>query len=197
MEIARAFAAILDYPASDISGEVDGCIAALAVEQPEAASALREFQEQERAMERGRLQEVYTATFDLRPDLAPHLGYHLFGDDVRRNLFMARLKGFLEEKSIPVDPELPDHISLVLRLLAAQGPGAESTVLVDECLVPAVTRMLQAMEASNVYRGALQALLLWLKASSAAVPAAFSREQTGQRDAGATSRQDAGAAAEQ
>ncbi|MGH9470472.1 MAG: nitrate reductase molybdenum cofactor assembly chaperone [Terriglobia bacterium] len=176
MDLASCFAALVDYPGPEISALVDEGVSALAPAHPEAASALREFQAEERSVGLGRLQEIYTATFDLRPDLTPNIGHHLFGEDGRRNLFMARLKGFLEERSIAVEPELPDHLSLVLRLLAAQGPGPESAVLVDECLVPAVSRMLQALEPANTYRGALQALLLWLKEPTAAAPGGLPKE---------------------
>ena len=67
----------------------------------------------------GQLQEAYTNAFDLRPDCTPNLGYHLFGDDGRRGLFLAELKGRMEARGIPLGFELPDHISLLLRYLDA------------------------------------------------------------------------------
>lgn len=127
---------------------------------------MREFQSRVAGMSLGEIQELYTATFDMRPDSTTALGYHLFGDDVRRSFFMAKLKERLENRGIPAGAELPDHLPLVLRLAGCEGPGEERQTLINDCLIPGLSRMIQALgqgEAGNPYRHAIDALLVYLR----------------------------------
>ncbi|MGH9328058.1 MAG: nitrate reductase molybdenum cofactor assembly chaperone [Terriglobia bacterium] len=179
MPVYSLMAGILDYPAAEIITAVETCASQMVTDCPEAAALLRNFQSSIAGMSLSKLQEVYTSTFDLRPDSTPSLGYHLFGDDVRRSLFMAKLKERIEAGGIALGCELPDHLPLVLRLVDRQGPGEESSILMTECLVPALSRIVQAMGANgnemasaNVYRYAIEALLVYVrKDASEAAPA--------------------------
>lgn len=159
-EVYVLFARVLDYP--ETSAEVSNLVARLDDVCSEAAQCLRRFESGLRGMTLGELQELYTSTFDMQPDRTTNLGCHLFGDDVRRNLFMAQLKDRMESRQIPLGCELPDHLSLILQLLAAEESEDEARTLVADCLTPAITRILATFKDgahSNPYAHALQALL--------------------------------------
>ncbi len=119
-------------------------------------------------MSLGELEEAYTQAFELRPESTPNLGYHLFGDDVRRSIFMAHLKQRMKAQGVEMGVELPDHWSLVLRLLARQESPEEIEALVEDCLLPAVARILKVLEQSRriePYVHVLRALLEVLRES--------------------------------
>lgn len=166
MRVYQLFAKVLDYPTKETLSETRDLISQISPGCPEAAELLGGFYSACDCMITGELEELYTSTFDMRPDCTTNLGHHLFGDDVRRNLFMAQLKERMEAQRIAIGSELPDHLSLVLQLLAAQSSTSEAQTLIVDCLAPCVTRMLQTFDPSgndNPYSKALRALLLLLK----------------------------------
>ncbi|HEU5352564.1 MAG TPA: molecular chaperone TorD family protein [Terracidiphilus sp.] len=162
MTTYSAFAVIVDYPKAPIAGLLDDCIAELALEAPDAQAHLLDFQAVVAQQSLSQLQEVYTAAFDLRPDCTPNLGYHLFGDDARRGVFLAELKGRMEAHGMALGVELPDHISFILNYLdVAQ---EERSAVIEDCLLPAVTQMIEVLKDScNPYEHALRALLKLLQ----------------------------------
>ena len=162
-------ASVLDYPGPETASQVRDCITELAAKHPEASKLIVDFEAERARMSLGQLQEIYTSTFDMRPDCTPNLGYHLFGNDARRNIFLAQLKERMQAQHIDIGTELPDHLSLVLRLLERQGSGAESHVLIHDCLIPAVSQMVEALDqksSSNLYSNVLRALLILLRRES-------------------------------
>ncbi|HLJ15958.1 MAG TPA: molecular chaperone TorD family protein [Bryobacteraceae bacterium] len=162
MAIYSLFAGILDYPAQPIAQVVNDCSAELAIDCPEARQHLTAFLEGIAGKSLGQLQEIYTNAFDLRPDCTPNLGYHLFGDDGRRGLFLAELKGRMESSGIAPGCELPDHISLLLRYM--QQNEQERCAVIEDCMLPAVSRMADVLDSSeNPYKHALRALLSLLQ----------------------------------
>lgn len=167
MAIYFLFADILDYPTQPIAQLVNDCSAELGQEFPEARSHMACFHEGIAGISLGQLQESYTNAFDLRPDCTPNLGYHLFGDDGRRGLFLAELKGRMEASGIGLGCELPDHISLLLRYV--QQDERERGALIEDCMLPAVSRMTEVLESNdNPYKHALRALLSLLQQQRAA-----------------------------
>lgn len=168
MSLYALFADILDYPALEIAAQVRMCASELAAKYPEASELITQFQAEQTRMTLGQLQELYTSTFDMRPDCTPNLGHHLFGDDVRRNIFMAQLKERMGSYGVAMGSELPDNLSFVLRLLEKQGPGDDGQALVEDCLIPAILRMVEVLGhdgRANAYGNALRALLTILQKS--------------------------------
>ena len=159
MPIYGLFADILDYPERSIAKSLGDCIGELTPAIPEAHAHLKGFQNSIADKSLGQLQEVYTNAFDLRPDCTPNLGYHLFGDDGRRGLFLAELKGRMESRGIRSGVELPDHIALLLRYVDIADED-ERLPVIEDCLLPAVARMVEVLTPSgNPYEHALSALL--------------------------------------
>ncbi len=161
-EALVAFAGLFEYPSEETSKRAWECFSLL--KDGEASSLMKSFYSYVKGHPLGHVAEVYTRTFDLQPSCSPHIGYHIFGDGYRRGEFLVRLKGRCSECGLDVGRELPDHISVVLRLLALVG-GSEADDLVALCLSPAIGRMLEALaDERNPYSWALEALSHTIKA---------------------------------
>ena len=162
MTVYSCFADIFDYPERSIARSIEDGIAELAAEIPEVCALLKAFQSAIAEKDIGQLQELYTNAFDLRPECTPNLGYHMFGDDARRGIFLVELKERMEAHGIPLGTELADHISLVLRYLDVA--GEDRAPVVEECLLPSVSRMAEVLtQSGNPYEYALGALLALLR----------------------------------
>lgn len=170
MTIYAAFAIILEYPGSTLAETIAECAAQLAQDFPEAHSNLLAFEAAIEGGNLGQLQEAYTAAFDLLPDCTPNLGHHIFGDDARRGVFLAELKARMEARGMALGVELPDHIGLILHYLDAA--EEERPTLIEDCLIPAVSRMLEVLnDKGNPYEHALRALLNLLRRQQATLAA--------------------------
>jgi nitrate reductase delta subunit len=153
-----AFAELLTYPAVDPTPVARWC---QSVARPRAASHLEGFVTLARAGAPHELEEAYAAAFDLEPRCVPYVGYHLFGDGPHRGEFMARLAGVYASAGFTPEAsgELPDHLSVVLRFLAAVPAGEERDALLEDGLRPALDKMLAALaDPANAYRQVLEAL---------------------------------------
>jgi nitrate reductase delta subunit len=108
------------------------------------------------------MEEIYSSTFDLDPACAPYVGHHLAGETPKRGVFMARLADAYRQDGFEggtPSGELPDHLSVVLRYLSAVPEGPSRQALLEDALVPALDRMLEALPGTeNVYRSVLAAL---------------------------------------
>jgi nitrate reductase molybdenum cofactor assembly chaperone NarJ/NarW len=169
MAVYGLFADILNYPGPETASQVRSCIDELAAENPEARELITRFEAEQARMNLGQLQEIYTGTFDMRAECTPNLGYHLFGDDTRRNIFMAQLKQRMDAHRVGTGSELPDHLSLVLRLLEEQDATDERLALIEDCLLPAISRMVEALDqrsSPDLYSSVLRALLILLRKQS-------------------------------
>lgn len=169
--IYSLFVDVLDYPGPEIFRQVQDLAARIAASNPEAAHIFGEFESALKSMRLGEIQELYTSTFDLRPDRTTNLGCHIFGEDIRRNIFMAQLKQRLEARHIQLGSELPDHLGLILQLLAAEDSAEEARALIEDCLAPAVARMLSTFQddsGGNPYAKVLRALQMVMNAGGAA-----------------------------
>jgi nitrate reductase delta subunit len=106
------------------------------------------------------MQELYTSTFDLRPACAPYLGAQLLPEDspLRGRLLAALLEVYEAEGFRPRE-ELADHVAEVVGFLGAARPGPVRDGLVADGLLPALDRMLAALDgAANPYRDLLAAV---------------------------------------
>lgn len=156
------FAVILDYPVRSVPEAISQCAAELAKEIPEVLAHLLDFQSAVAGKSLAQMQEIYIAAFDLRPDCTPNLSYHLFGDDARRGVFLAELKARMEARGMALGVELPDHLPFILKYLDLA--EEERPVLIEDCLLPALTRMLEVLKnTGNPYEHALRALASMLQ----------------------------------
>lgn len=167
MNLYLLFAELLDYPNDSLPRRVEECSLELATAFPKAAELLASLQRSQQELGITRLQEAYTSTFDLQPECTLNLGYHLFGEDQRRGMFLAKLKELFHEAEVETGKELPDHLCYLLRYVAARPATDESSAIISDCLLPAASKIVQGMkEKSNPYRPVVEALLLWLEGES-------------------------------
>lgn len=164
-QLYRYFAELLTYPGADLPAKARECAAALKTE-PEAAAAVARFGSLVESMPLGRLEELYTSTFDLQPVCCPYLGFHLFGESYKRGAFMAKLKEEYRQHGFDAGNELPDHLCVLLRFLALVKDEALSKDLIELCVTPSLAKMVEGFESStNPYAALLRALLSLLRSA--------------------------------
>ncbi len=149
---------LIAYPTPDLLSQVRDCAAALKTQRSRATRPISYFQLfVEQATLNGH-EELYAATFDLKPVCYPYIGYQLFGDTYQRGEFLARLNARYRESGFLVQAELPDHLGVILRYLALTWDAD----LVTEGMIPSLERMIEQLE-GNPYRDLLRAILAVLR----------------------------------
>lgn len=156
-------APVLEYPTERHISAVIEAQRILADECPPAATELGCFLAWLAGCRPGEAEEVYTRTFVLAPVCAPYASVHIFGEEsFRRAELMSALREAFDRLGIETASELPDHLSLLLRL-AGGLDEVEREELAAYCLRPAVAAMSRRLaETRNPYRHALRALELLL-----------------------------------
>ena len=160
------FAEILDHPTSLLSERLKECLSILSPMNGEAASLLSEFQAFFEKSPLARVEEIYSRTFDLQAACYPSIGYHLFGEESYREIFMAGLEENYQACGFPTGNALPDHLTTFLRFLAEEKDQEEREELIDLCLIPALENMVKGFkQKANPYREVLESLRLALRGS--------------------------------
>ena len=160
----RRLAGVLEYPAPGHARRAAACATVLSAERPAAADRLSRFVAVAVAAGPVALEESYTAAFDLAPICSPYVGDQLFGASGERASLLSGLRELARDAGLaPLPGELPDHVSEVLRLVAAPIPADVREDLVRDGLVPSLRKMLAALEAAAspwalAVGGALEAL---------------------------------------
>lgn len=177
--VCAYFAPLLKYPTTALLTQARACQEVLSEEGAAHLEAFCAFLEENPPT---RWEEVYTRTFDLQPVCWPYVGYQLFGESYKRGMFMARLRSTYRRQGFDAGDELPDHLAVLLEYVALHGDKDEelSKDLLDLCIKPALSKMLQAMRrADTPYKGVLEALAVTLGVSAedtrARMRAAFER----------------------
>jgi len=159
-KIFRILAAILECPTAQLTDQLGESVRMLEPVSWEAKTCLEHFLAFCFANPLGRLQGIYDSTFDCNAACCPYVGHHLFGHDRSRTLFAAKVK---DEYLSHVDSrkkETPDHIAVMLRSLIVQDSVEEARDLMSYCLIPAVRKMVKALDGKdNPYRDVLLAVL--------------------------------------
>lgn len=184
MGIWSSFAALLEYPAADLPCCLDRCLAEVVESKPAEAAdsftvagtiaALLRFREEIRQLGLTRLEESYTAAFDMDPGCALYAGHHLFGETEHRGAFMACLADIyhIAGFTTPVG-DLPDYLPTMLRFVDRLPAADEDRVtLLDEAVLPAARAIAEALERRNdPYIHAMRALLAVLEPGNPATAA--------------------------
>lgn len=166
--ICGLFARLLDYPTEDPLPAAEKCIDLLGADRPEAALELLPFVRMAGDSRLEKLQEVYTATFDLQPLCHPYVGYQLCGEGRQRAQFLVKLQEIYRERGHDPGGELADHLVEVLRFLALPGDEAARRELVEEGLLPALEKMTGGFDKpGHPYGRMLRSLQIFLGGESA------------------------------
>jgi nitrate reductase delta subunit len=149
-------AALLQYPRGDFRRLLQSSQELAEASVPEAAALLADFNDQTRGLSPTEMEELYVGTFDFSSAGALEIGWHLFGEDYQRGAFLVKMREELRRLGIPESPELPDHLTHVLLILAkSEGPAADELAL--QCALPALDKIIAAIE-DNPYARILQAV---------------------------------------
>ena len=140
-----ALARLFRYPGEDYATDARALAERLEREYSRAAAAMREFVDYTARTLPHTLEETYTRTFDLNPSCAPEVGWHLFGEEYIRGLFMAHLRNEMRVRGLEETSELPDHVVHVLAVLGAMEEVAAKE-MARACVCPAAGKMLQSFD---------------------------------------------------
>lgn len=150
------FAEALRYPAP---GRLERLKASLPeVAENQARGDFAAFLKAVESLSLGAWEELHTSTLDLNPEVAPYLGFQMWGDSYKRGNFMSKMSRALGEQGVDTEGELPDHLAPVLRYLDAV---AEPLPDLQEILEPALQKMMESLrkkDASNPYMHLLRAI---------------------------------------
>lgn len=111
-----------------------------------------------RGLDLREVQELYTRAFDLTPECTLDIGWHLFGETYQRGQFMAMMRHHLQAHGLEEKGNLPDHLPNLLDL-GLRLERQDAMDLVDDCLLPALEKVIPALKESP-YHHVLQALFL-------------------------------------
>jgi nitrate reductase delta subunit len=138
----QCFARMLEYPAGGTLHAAVKAQGLLMDKDPEAAAQLKEFHDYAESLPPGRLEEVYTGTFDLDAACHPYVGYHLFGETYKRSIFLVELKGRYSAVGFTFpENELPDHLAVILHFLAVTRDNTQAEEIARDALLPVLDRM--------------------------------------------------------
>ncbi len=162
--VYNMLADVLEYPTPEIAGRAEECTLALASVNRKAQGYFETFSKFCTTVPVSRLEELYTDTFDLQALCCPYVGFHLFGEDRGRGMFMVKLKEHYRAENHQLNGELPDHISVMLRSLSLPEESSETGDLISYCLIPAVKKMISLFkDSANPYKGVLEATFVVLE----------------------------------
>jgi nitrate reductase molybdenum cofactor assembly chaperone NarJ/NarW len=143
--LCEALADLLEYPDTDWVVRLERCSQSASSEDVGGSFAFGEFHRQVESLPVAEVQELYTRCFDLNPVCALEVGYHLFGESYKRGVFLARLSETEAPYALKQEHQLPDYLPVLLRLVARLDDEELRASLVNECLLPATARMLEAL----------------------------------------------------
>lgn len=142
-DIFRIFADLLEYPRVDLSDSVREGEALVAVQSPDAALLLGDFHDFLGDTSLGRLQEIFTTTFDLDATYHPYVGHHLFGETYKRSAFMVGLKQCYQTVGLDIGSEVADNLAMILRYLSLCDDASQTAAIIHEALLPALEKMIR------------------------------------------------------
>lgn len=159
-ELLGLLAELLEYPGAGLPVKARQCEELLATARPEAAEAMADFAAFVEGEAAGRLEEIYTATFDLNPQCYPYAGYQLFGEDPKRTELMIRLQQGFCASGYSIGAELPDYVPVLLRFLSTAADEEMAAELREVVLAPSLAKMARTLEEKqNPYAKAVAAAL--------------------------------------
>lgn len=166
-DICRQFAALLSYPDAEVQKTAATCQELLQENRFDVTEQLQLFTEFLKTSNRSIIEEVFTSTFDLQPICHPYVGYQLCGESQQRTMFLMKLQEIYRQHDYNSGSELPDHIGQMLRFIGITNDQKCRQELIDEGLLPALEKIIQAIENDNhPYKGLLKALQSFLSGNS-------------------------------
>jgi len=158
VHLIPGIAALLRYPQADTSAVASALADAAMKSAHPCQEYLEAFALVAQTSSLNELEELYTRSFDLNPDCALEISWHLFGETYKRGQFLAMMRFHLREHGIDPGSHLPDHLPALLDL-TMKLESQDAMDLVDDIILPSLEKVLPAMKDSP-YAHVLQALFL-------------------------------------
>lgn len=157
-ELPAIFADILEYPDEAWHGRLESLGSGLHTDGA-ATEHFAEFCAKTTGMSLIELQELYAQSFDLNPNCALEIGYHLFGEDYKRGAFLANLRETEDGFDLGQEQQLPDYLPVLLRLLVNVDDDELRGSLAGHCIVPGMKKIIGAFKQENPFVDLLKAVL--------------------------------------
>ena len=122
-KVLNALSRLLSYPDEQTVQTAELLYVLLMDELPEAASEASIFGAFTEQHELHEVEESFTRTFDVNPTCALEVGWHLFGEEYARGMFLVRMREELRKYGLAESAELPDHLCHVLAVVAVDVGG--------------------------------------------------------------------------
>lgn len=149
-ELYDNLASILAYPTESIYEQAEQLRIQVQAAAPDQEDAIQPFTGFILETRREDIEESFTRTFDMNPSCCLEVGWHLYGEDYQRGVFLVNMRQSLEEEGLEETAELPDHLSHCLRLFARLEPE-DAEVFSQKYLQPAITKIQESLEDDNPY----------------------------------------------
>lgn len=155
--IGKYFADVFSYPSSNYGHAVMG-LEKFSQDLEKPIMKIQEFNKFIQKASVSEVEELFTNTFDMNPDTCLELGWHLYGESYQRGEFMVKMRQELTRAGVVESVELPDHLSHCLLLLESMDKS-EATQMVENIIMPAVSKVKSNLKDDNPYGDAITALL--------------------------------------
>lgn len=174
-QVYLCFGNLLDYPTPDLLTQAQTCADLLRLDYPQEADQIQSFADYVESTPLGRLEEIYTGTFDMNPACFIFTGYILFGESFDRGKFLVRLQKEYRERDFSAGNELADHLAIMFKFMSILDADEHTArLLLKDVFVPVLTKMNSGFkdenETPNPYRQVLRAILAVLESVYEAVP---------------------------
>lgn len=148
--VLDAFASVLMYPEQDHDVLVQLLIERCDADYTDVTERIVNYQSHISSLSLSAREELYIQTFDLNKAGTLDLGWHLFGEDYNRGLFLVKVRQYLQLFEIPESHELPDHVSQVLRVLGRMSRD-DANQFAYACVIPAIEIIGEGIQSENPY----------------------------------------------
>lgn len=156
-----SYAEIMMYPESDLELRVQRCLAQIPDERSDVKEIVGEYLTGMAPLSLSEREELYIKTFDLNKTGTLDLGWHLFGEDYNRGLFLVKVRQYLQLLKIPETNELPDHVSQVLRVLGRMS-HEEANQFAYACVIPSLRTIAEGIPEATPHERMIEGLILLL-----------------------------------
>jgi len=153
-----AYAGIMVYPESEHESNVQACVEQFTDGHTAVRELLVEYASLVDPLSLSQMEELYIKTFDLNKAGTLDLGWHLFGEDYNRGLFLVKIRQYLQLLEIPESNELPDHVTQVLRVLGRMSSD-EANQFAHACVIPALETIAEGIQEDNPHDRVIQGLI--------------------------------------
>ena len=157
-----SYAVILLYPEQDHDPIVQSCIDRFGEEHVDVRAKVVDYLSCIESLSLSAREELYIKTFDLNKAGTLDLGWHLFGEDYNRGLFLVKVRQYLRLLEIPETSELPDHVSQVLRVLGRMSRD-EANQFAYACVIPSLETIGEGIQEDNPHDRLIQGLVQLLR----------------------------------